>query len=398
MNLGRAATHVLLGVSLLIGNLGCDGQRASTKVDSPPLCGENPIATAIFRSMCDYLLLRMNDVEEIFIGGYAMRTLVAGHAILGDSRYLEAAIAYADRLLASQSERGYWTTGYSNSIYLADTGSALGLLMVLYPHVDAERKQLYLDAISRYVQAIEADSLVLPSGAIGTGWRVRPGSGELESYRDPYTISSALTGSQVFVWMFHQTREERYRKVAVNALRWILSTMREDGVIPYILAGEGGDPERQDDPSSRQIMWEKWRYDTSAYVGEGVIAFDRYCDKPEWREEIRAAVAPHIEFLLDSQNDDGSWAVPGSRDQKRSPGVVNFLVWYHTHVSADPRIPRAVCGFQSFLQDRVNARALGLLIAGAEATREAEIVTAITGRALADLLRPGVDAAWEASQ
>ncbi len=387
----KRAIGPAIAVILLVGTTpAIAGERVM--IDASPVCGESRVSIAIFHSWCEFTIRAMNSMDEIFVGGYAMRGLVAGSSILGDPRYLDTAVHYADQLLDRQNEHGYWSTGYSRHVYLADTGSALGLLMSLHPLVDETRKQLYFDAVSRYVTAIEADSLILPTGAIGVGWR-HTEEGRLVPNREPYTISSALTGAQVFVWMFHHTREERYRNVAFGALRWILSTMREDGVIPYILTGDDGTTVGGDE-SGETRTWESWRYDTSAYVGEGVIAFDKYCARPSWQAEIRRAIAPHIEFLLRSQNDDGTWAVPGSPDQKRSPGVVNLLLWYHEHVSADPRIRDAVCRFERFHQSAVNARAFGMLTARADPTLDNAIVTSIAGRALAELLKPGIDSEW----
>jgi hypothetical protein len=369
---------------------------AGGESDAPPAlpCARDDRTRVIFGSLCEFNLRYLGRLDALFVGGYAMRTLVAGYEVFDDRRYLDAAIDYADHILTLQDERGYWTTGYSRHIYLADTGSALGLLIDLYPHVDTDRQARYLEATERYVSAIEADSLVLPSGAIGTGWRALPDQVELVPYRDPYTISSALTGGEIFTWMYHRTGEDRYRTVAANAMAWILSTMREDGVIPYVLAGEGSDLAHAGAPAVDHVLWEKWRYDTSAYVGEGLVAFDLFSDDDTRRDSIRDGFRPHIEFLIRSQNADGSWAVPGSDDQKRSPGVVNLLVWYHQNVEADPRVARAVCRFADFLADAEAVREFGLMNAGAAPTHENSIVTALTGRALADIVRPGVTTRW----
>ena len=122
-----------------------------------------------FRALCDYTVRDKAQVQVIFTGGCYMRNLVAGYKIFGDKRYLDTATAYADWLLTKQSERGYWQTGYAGRIYLADTGSALGLFIVLYPHVDAARRTQYLAAMQRYVDAIERDHLIRPSGALMWG-------------------------------------------------------------------------------------------------------------------------------------------------------------------------------------------------------------------------------------
>ena len=358
-----------------------------------PFCDDREATLDYFKNLCNFIEREKKQVPSIFITGYYMRTLVAGYEIFGERRYLDTAIAYADTLLRYQSERGYWGTGYGN-IYLADTGSAIALFTVLYKHVDDARRKQYFESILKYVTAIEKDDLINPSGAIGTGWYATKEGVITAQFRDEYTISSALTGAQIFTWMYHMTKEDTYRQVAINALRWIMSTMREDGVIPYVLAGHGSVLGKVGDPKNDYNLWERWRYDTAAYVGEGVIAFDMYCDQPEWKTEIRKKIKPHIEFLLRSQNEDGTWAVPGSADQKRSPGVVNFLIWHHQHVSQDPRIIAAVKKYNRFVLSPENGKKYGLLEYGAEDNTANDVITSINGRAVADMLSPGVDAKW----
>jgi hypothetical protein len=361
-------------------------------------CSDCTATREFFRKHCDYVLAHKRDHKTIFIGGYYARTLVAGYRILGDRRYLDAAVAYADKLLTLQSPRGYWPTGYGD-IYLADTGSALGLFIALSNDVEKERQQKYFNAVKKYVTAIEADGLINPSGALGTGWRASVDGKITAPYRDEYTISSALTGGEIFTWMYYKTSESHYREVAYRALRWIFGTMREDGKIPYVLAGEGSLLAKAGDRKNDKVLWEQWPYDTSAYVGEGLLSFDLYSNHPSWRSELDASVAPQIEWVLRTQNPDGSWAVKNSSDQKRSPGVVNLLIWYDTHVKHDPRIVEGVRKFDQFLLTPGQAKAFGLLSAdggdgGARASESADVVTALTGRAVADILSPGVDSKW----
>ncbi len=85
--------------------------------------------------MCDFIVKKKSTFPDIYVGGYYMRTLVAGYEIVGDRRYLDTAIAYGDYLLGKQMPNGFRATGYG-MVYLADAGSALGLFIVLYKHVD----------------------------------------------------------------------------------------------------------------------------------------------------------------------------------------------------------------------------------------------------------------------
>jgi hypothetical protein len=88
-----------------------------------------------------------------------------------------------------------------------------------------------------------------------------------------------------------------------------------------------------------------------------------------------------------------------SWDRTRSPGIVNYLIWYYEHVHRDPRIAKAIQRFDAFIVIPENGKSYGLLSDGADygARDKAEAfntVTSLTGRALADILAPGVDAKW----
>lgn len=351
-----------------------------------------------FRRLCDFIVKERPTYPTIYIGGYYMRDLVAGYEIFSDRKYLDTAIAYGDYLLKKQMPDGFWATGYG-AVYLADTGSAVALFAVLYKHVDPARQEKYLNAVKRYTDAIAANHLILPNGAFLSGWdKIKNGK---PAKLDPseYTLSTTLTGAVVYSWMYHVTKEDKYRQVAHRALKWIFSTMSQDGNIPYIEAEEGADWTKQGNYESDKTLWQKMTYGTSAYVGEGVIAFDLYTGNPEWQTWARKEVRPNIEFLLRNQLPDGTWSRNGrvSWDRTRSPGIVNYLTWYYDHVDPDPRVQKAVQRFDAFITNPQNGNSYGLLIDGATGGKKRDsfnTVTSLTGRALADILKPGVDASW----
>ena len=383
--------------------------RGDARQDNP-FCSDCAGSRRFLKQLCNYVVAEKSNFDAntksartIFTNGYYMRTLVDGYAVFGERKYLDIAIGYGDYLLHKQSSRGYWATGYGN-IYLADTGSALGLFIALNRYVDKDRQKAYFDSVHRYVTAIQSDGLINPSGAIGTGWRADQQGNITGTYKDEYTISSALTGGEIFTWMYHVTREDKYRGIAYRSLMWILGTMRADGVIPYVLAGEGSPLGTKGNAETEARLWDLERYMTSAYVGEGIIAFDIYCDQPAWKAEIRRKIKPHIEMLVRTQNPDGTWGAPDSQkiwDQKRSPAIVNLLIWYYRQVERDPKIAEAVRRFDRFLMNPDNAKAFGILSAGAQVNwkvsspeTRVDCVTGIGGHAMADIVDPGVDARW----
>lgn len=372
---------------------------AASTAEQNPFCAKANCQQTrqLLRQLCDYIVANKSDFPVIFVGGYYMRTLVAGYEIFGDQRYLETATTYADTLLKKQMPSGFWSTGYG-AVYLADTGSALGLFIALYNHVDRHRQKEYFDAVQKYIHSLEKDGMILKNGALGAGWRHVKNGVMTDPIREQYTISSALTGGEIFTWMYHITGQSKYRDVAYNALKWVLSTMRSDGNIPYILAEEGANWSERGNPKVDYQLWHFWTYDTAAYVGEGVLSFDLYCHNPVWREWIENGIRPNIEFLLRTQNADGTWAKPGSPDQARSPEVVNLLTWYYRRVHKDPRTARAVQRFDAFITDPQRSKGWGLLGPGEGPTLwrgvPLDVARSLTGYALADIVRPGIEARW----
>lgn len=369
---------------------------------SSPFCSDAGCAQTRqeLKRICDYIVKNKSTYPTIYIGGYYMRTLVAGYQIFGDKRYLDTALAYGDYLLAKQMPNGFWQTGYG-PVFMADTGSAITLFIVLYDHADPARQRKYFDATQRYVDSIQREGMIHPNGAFGTGWR-KVVDGKLTTpLYDQYTLSSALTGSQIFTWMYEKTKKDKYREIAYHALRWVFSTMRSDGNIPHILAEEGFDWSKRNDPQVAHKLFDMHTYGTSAYVGEGVIAFDLHCGNPAWKSWIEETVKPNIEFLLRTQLANGTWSKleQTSWDRTRSPGIVDYLIWYYEHVDRDPRIVKAVQRFDAFVLNPENGKSFGLVYDGAVSNNRGGInafnsASSLTGRALADILSPNIDAKW----
>ena len=387
---------------------------AAPALRGTPFCADSKCTQTrdFFKQLCDYIVREKTTFPVIYVGGYYMRTLVAGYEIFGEQRYLDAAVGYADGLLKKQNPQGYWLTGYGG-IELADTGCALELFSVLYKHVDKDRQEKYVSAVQRYFKAIEKDGLILSSGALGYGWATNcsragdpahcapsggPESEKMTALRNhAYTTAASLAGGENATWMYYITKDDKYRRVAYNALLWVLSTMRKDGVIPYIADDEG--------VFTNYHLWDEMPYANSTYLGEGFISFDLYCDQPAWKAELRKEIKPHIEWLLATQNANGSWGklhgpeteCKGKFDVTRSPGIANFLIWYYENVHQDPRIVKEVQAFDRFLVNPANAKAFGLLNAGAAFDNKcanSDTGTSLTGPAIADILAPGITSKW----
>lgn len=332
------------------------------------------------RALADWMM--KNPGKAIFVEGYNQRTILALHEITGEKRYLDHVRKWAKWLLAYQRPQGYWPTGYGD-VYFADTGSALGLLINFYKHATAEETKAIDRALARYVDLllVRGDSKGRPfvhaDGSLGVGYRADKGGNVTSDLNQPYTISTALTGAEIFAALYYMTGKTSHKDVAVKACDWLLGTMAPSGQIPYYI--DDWNPGRKD----QHWIWRRWPYDTAAYVGEGLIAAWTYLDDDTFRERLGRRIQPHVEWLLRTQNADGSWAEKGSGDQLRSHGVVNFLLWYHRRFGGDPRILHAVRRWYVLLLDAERGAYLRVPGNG--------IATSLAGRALVDIVQPDAD-------
>ncbi|NQT50616.1 discoidin domain-containing protein [bacterium] len=354
----------------------------------PIAVGTKPILARL-RQIAEWMMA--HEQAAIFVEGYNERTLLGLYEITGQKRYLEHVRKWAHKLLKLQDPAGFWGTGYK-TVYLADTGSALGLFINFYKFATPDEKKRIDAALARYVELmlVRGDStgrpFVHPDGSLGVGFTSYKDGKAQGDLNKPYTISTALTGAEVFAAMHYLYGAERDKQIAVKACHWILDTMvgekpphpmAQPGQIPYII--DDWNPGRK----NPHYLWKRWPYDTSAYAGEGFIAAWTYLDDPAFRTSLGRRVRPHIDWLLRTQNDDGSWAEKGSGDQQRSHGVVNLLLWHYENIERDPRVANALRRYTTLLLDEPRSRYLQVPGNG--------IATSLAGRALVEILRPGVD-------
>ena len=386
---------IKLGPSQGTGKLLLGGARTSDSLlmmqKTFPVCvGTKPLLDRL-RGIAEWAIAYPASVTyhgAIFVEGYYMRTLLGLYEITGEQRYLDLVRKSSGKLLDAQRPEGYWGTGYG-AIYFADTGSALGQLINFYKYAAvAERKRIDT-ALQRYVDLllVKGDSQGRPfvhqDGSVGVGYHLDKDGKITEEYNKPYTISTALTGAQIFAAMYYLTGNEGHKQIAVKACDWLLDTMAPSGQIPYYI--DDWNPDREE-----KWCWQKWPYDTSTYAGEGFIAAWTYIDDEIFRRRLAERVKPHIEWLLHTQNYDGSWGKRGEvartdlLDLQRSHGVVNLLLWYYCDIERDPRIARAIRKYYMLLLDEERCRYLN--VPGGYG-----ISASIASRALVSIIMPGVD-------
>lgn len=383
-----------LGRLVIRAAVAADGTDAVAH-EEPFVVGAEPILAQL-RRLADWMIARPHNF--IFVEGYYYRTFLGLYEITGERRYLELARKGAEKLLKTQAPEGHWGTGYG-SVYLADTGSALGLLINLYKHATPEERKRIDAALNRYVDLVlvRGDSkgrpFVHPDGSLGVGFdAIRDGkmSGEMNR---PYIISTALTGAEVFAALYYLHSQDSHKQIAVKACDWMFGTMNEDGVFPYII--EDFNPKG----ANREELWRSYRHCASAYVGEGAVQAWTYIDDAAFRQRIQWRIKPHIAWLVRTQNADGSWGDKGTAvglfDQARSHGVVNLLVWYYHNVSRDPQVAAAVRRYCLLILD--DQRTAYQHVAATQPVKSSYrvpldyVATSLAGRALMEIIKPGAD-------
>lgn len=364
--------------------------------------GNEPIIKRV-KSIARFAMKNLH--KAIFVNGYNYRTQLGLYEITSDEQHLNNVRKWVDELLDSQKPEGYWGTGYG-AVYFADTGSALGLLINYYKWATPEQQKRIITALEKYIMMLEKgdgkESFIHENGALGAGYHYAKDSKTFsDTFNGDYTISTSLSGSQIFAAMYYLTGEEKYKTVAVNATNWLLDTMADDGRIPYII--DSWNPGRKD----KEYLWYSWLYDTSAYVSEGFIAAWTYIDDPIFRKQLEERVKAHVDFLLWTQNDDGSWAKKGSHDQLRSHGLVNLLLWYYYNVDKEPAVARAIRNYYNLLLDEEKSQYLSIPAEGIDIDygkmRQSKadvnkndiflmgIPVSLSSRALVEIIKPSVD-------
>ena len=189
---------------------------------------------------------------------------------------------------------------------------------------------------------------------------------ESTAVRTPYLVSTALAGIEVHAWLHARTREAHDRERALAALDYTLAQLGADGSLPAT--------EVEDEPEGSYVA--------AAYVQEGWMAADVFLQDPEVIARLRAALPPHVAWLLRTQRPDGTWGSQGDDGEfARTPAIVDFLIWYDQRCEARDDVRNAVLRASATFTNPDAWYSIGLARAG----RNEEVMRAITGRPLAAL-------------
>jgi len=166
--------------------------------------------------------------------------LLYGYEVLGDARYLDAAIRTAEFLVAAQDERGFWVHGYNMTVHgiepaASDRNIKLQDLVQAHPmfylgyayRVTGDER--YLDSLKRAGEwFITAQN---PNGSwshhydaeegVGKNARGEVGAGELND-------STMNSGINTMVFMYHMTGEAKYVESIKRAGDWLIEAQGDD--------------------------------------------------------------------------------------------------------------------------------------------------------------------------
>jgi hypothetical protein len=205
-----------------------------------------------------------------------------------------------------------------------------------------------------------------PDGACGVGWLETRTRSEATAERTPYLISTALAGIELHAWLFSRTHDPQTGARARQALQYTLAQLQPDGSLPPFELNGG----------------REGAYAIAAYVQEGWMAADRCLGDPNLRAVWRAALPAHVDWLLRTQKADGTWGSTGDDGEwARTPGIVDFLIWYDERVEQRPDVRRAIQLASVVLTDPDRWPAYGLARRG----KHEDVLRALCGRPLAAL-------------
>ncbi len=346
--------------------------------------------------ICDWVMTLdvgsgvLNNTDDtpwsVFINGNFARVLMTGAHLHGRQEYLDEALRWCDTFVEQQQlvktstgmDGGFWGDhGATGNLYLADSGTAATALALGCRRTDGERREVYLAAMQRFADFVHTGCDEDPQGQgrqPSSGWVIGEGPHEgalgCGYYRghlstEPYIIATGVNGGAFMSMLYSITGEKRPMRTASGAVRWILSQRLANGQLPYILDGSQS---------------ASWPFNTTTYCTEGIVATATHVDDPQLRSEIISGVEPIIEWLLQSQNEDGTWGAPRSADQQRSPECVVLLAWYYRNADSDARVAEAVRKYCRFLLEPESSEAYGV--------KSLVRTTGFVGLTVAELLEP----------
>jgi hypothetical protein len=374
-----------------------------------------PPPAVTLRKLCDWLMRRW--AADGFLGdtygpgqsfwytaSMPLRTLLAGHRLLGRQAYLDTATQLLDRFVAEQLPNGAWeavlrgqatknlTTAEVARILkeerlpMSDIGSMVTALAVATAQVGGARQQRYLRALHQFCDEW-APRFQRRNGAFDDGVWPQPTA--------IYSCATAIQAS-TYALVAKVTGETRYLKVADRALRFLLKDWRRDGCMlgraPHWVVHNG-----------KPFVLDRLHFGDQWYYDEGFITTWHHTQDAALKLELQQALQHRVHGragLLAAQGDATWWPYQDVWNNAKSLGMVQTLLFAQRHGKTTPRLAQAITDAGRLLSAPALSRSLGVMASdrGRPITRHAirswagirMEATGFAGMTLAEMIKPGV--------
>jgi hypothetical protein len=250
-----------------------------------------------------------------FVDNRGARALAAASELYGKPEYLEAAVGWADAMVAEQRSDGGYAMGYGKypdgvECYVADGGEIACGVARLIRYVPTEKQKVYLESLRAYMAF--RDSFRCDGGGIGVGWchhdyGARPVQHleKLTKIYAPesniYTIGCSLASATMYAML---TGDPKDKAAAIADARWWMA---------HCQTVSGG-------AAAESASWGH-----------------HFLDEPELRREL--SILMRDKFLPTMLKPGNRWWTQGAG---RNVQGIDGLAYYERQIRADPEVIAAL--------------------------------------------------------
>ncbi len=159
-----------------------------------------------------------------FEDSHAIRALAVAYDMTGKREYLDTCRRWSDRMITYQHKMipkdAYYLNYYrqpgdvKDQWFSSDAASVgMAVLATAVRATDKAERERYLDSVEAFAKLV-ADKYIKDGGITDGIWT---------QFDGPWWASTALCG-EMFLLLYEETGDERYRKIGVDAAHWLLKT------------------------------------------------------------------------------------------------------------------------------------------------------------------------------
>lgn len=333
-----------------------------------------------------------------------LRTLLAGHRLLGRRDCLDAATTLLDDFVGEQLPNGAWEAvrrgrptarlapaevqriRREERLPLSDIGSMTTTLAVAVTQVGRARQARYLSALRRFADDW-APQFQRRTGAFDDGLWPQPTA--------VYSCATAIQAS-TYALLAKVSGENRYLAVAERAMRFLLKDWRPDGRMvgraPHWVVH-----------NRRPFVLESLHFGDQWYYDEGFITTWHHSTDPELRKALLQALNHRVHGragLLQARGQATWWPYQDVWNNAKSVGMVQTLAFVARHGRRTRALDQALAESMALLASPRHATGLGVMVSDRGRRIAQHGVrswagfrmesTGFAGMTLAELIQPGV--------